>query len=348
MKCREPFAASEEAAAVRDMPGTALTPAPVRRPRRLRRSEGIRKLVREASLGPEQLIYPMFVVPGRGVEEEIPSMPGQYHLSPERAAEAARRVADLGIGGVLLFGLPERKDETGSEAWNPRGPVQEAVRAIKAAVPGLPVVTDVCLDAYTTHGHCGVLNPQGEVDNDATLPLLARVARSHAEAGADWVAPSDMMDGRVAAIRRELDEAGYQGVAILAYSAKYASSFYGPFRDAAHCAPAFGDRRGYQMDPANAREAVIEALLDLEEGADVVMVKPALPYLDVIHRLRARINSPLAAYQVSGEYAMLRAAADRGWLDYRAGVLESLLAIRRAGADIVLTYFAPEVARWLS
>jgi porphobilinogen synthase len=313
------------------------------RPRRLRRREAVRRMVQETHLHREDLIYPMFVVPGKGVRQEVPSMPGVFRLSGDRLALEAREVADLGLPAVLLFGLPQKKDETASEAASPKGTVQQAVRRLKKEVPNLVVITDVCLCGYTSHGHCGLIH-QGEVDNDATLEVLAQVAVSHAEAGADLVAPSDMMDGRVGAIREALDERGFEMTPILSYAVKYASSFYGPFRDAAECAPAFGDRRAYQMDPANAREALREAALDVEEGADLLMVKPALPYLDIIAALAAEFDLPLAAYQVSGEYAMIKAAAQKGWLDETAVMLETLTAIKRAGADLILTYFAKQAA----
>ena len=315
--------------------------------RRLRRSEGLRRLVRETRVAPADLVQPLFVVSGSGVDRPIPSLPGQRHVSADVAASIAAECAARGVGGMLLFGLPDRKDEQGSSAWDDAGPVQETIRAMRASAPGLPILTDVCLCQYTSHGACGVLC-EGEVDNDATLPLLARVALSHARAGADAVAPSDMMDGRVAAIRKELDAGGFGSTAIFAYSTKFASAFYGPFRDAAGSAPKSGDRKGYQLDPANAREAVREALLDAAEGADALMVKPALPYLDVIARVRDASPLPLAAYQVSGEYAMLEAAAAAGALDRRTAILESLTAIRRAGADLVITYWASEAAEWLT
>lgn len=319
---------------------------PVRRPRRLRQSEGLRRMVSETGLEVSDLIYPMFAVPGEGVRQEVPSLPGVYRMSPDLLVEEAAACHRLGIPAVLLFGLPRRKDAQGSEAWDDGGAVQQAVRLVRERVPGLVVITDVCLCAYTQHGHCGALVHQ-QVDNDRTLELLARVALSHARAGAHLVAPSDMMDGRVGAIRRALDEAGLTEVGILSYAAKYASAFYGPFREAADSAPSFGDRRGYQMDPANAREALLEVELDLEEGADLVMVKPALAYLDVIRRVRERFPVPVVAYNVSGEYAMVKAAARNGWLDERKVVLEIFTAIRRAGADLVVTYHAPQVARWL-
>jgi porphobilinogen synthase len=320
---------------------------PTDRPRRLRENAGLRRLARETRLSPEDLIYPLFVVPGRDVRRPIGSLPGQFHWSPERAVEPARGAHEAGVPAVLLFGQPPAgaKDALGSGAWAGDGAVQEAVRRIKDAVPELVVMTDVCLCAYTDHGHCGV-PAGGRVDDDATLPLLARVAVSHARAGADVVAPSDMMDGRVGAIRRALDAEGLGRVAILAYSAKYASAFYGPFREAEGSAPAFGDRSGYQMDPPNVREALREIELDVEEGADMVMVKPALAYLDVVRAARERVDLPLVAYNVSGEYAMVKAAAERGWIDERAAAREILLGIRRAGADAVITYWAPEVAAW--
>ncbi len=315
--------------------------------RRLRRTEGLRDLVRETRLSPQDFVYPLFVVHGQGVRREIEAMPGQYHLSVDQLAAEAEEVRSLGIPAVLLFGLPAAKDEVGSEAYHRDGIVQQAVRALKQAAPDLIVITDVCLCEYTSHGHCGVV-VNGEVDNDRTLPLLARTAVSHAEAGADMVAPSDMMDGRVAAIRRALDEGGFVHVPIMAYAAKHASAFFGPFREAAGSAPQFGDRRGYQMDPANAREALREIEADIEEGADIVMVKPALAYLDVIARARQRFDLPIAAYNVSGEYAMVKAAAARGWLEERRATLEILTAIKRAGADIIITYHAKEAARWLA
>jgi len=316
------------------------------RPRRLRRSEARRRLVRETTLAPEDLVMPYFVIPGRRKREPVPSMPGVERLTVDELVREAGILVRLGIPGLILFGLPARKDAAGSEAWSPSGAVQQAVRAVKRAVPDLAVLTDVCLCEYTSHGHCGVLRG-GEVDNDATLPLLAKTALSHARAGADLVAPSDMMDGRVRAIRQALDRSGFKGTGILAYAAKYASGFYGPFREAAGSTPRSGDRRGYQMDPPNAREAMREIALDLEEGADAVMVKPALAYLDVIRRARDRFDAPLAAYNVSGEYAMVKAAAAAGWLDERRIVLEILTGIKRAGADFILTYHAKDAARWL-
>lgn len=320
---------------------------PIVRPRRLRRTETIRRMVRETGIQPSNLIYPMFVRPGRGLRQEIPSMPGNFHLSPDTLVEEIRPLAAAGLPAVILFGVPDRKDERGSAAYDHAGAVQEAIARLKDALPDLVVITDVCLCAYTDHGHCGVVK-DGRILNDETLELLARMAVSHARAGADMVAPSDMMDGRVGAIRQALDDEGFSDVAIMAYSAKYASAFYGPFRDAAHSAPGFGDRRSYQMDPANAREALRELELDLDEGADILMVKPAMPYLDVIRSAREVFDVPIAAYQVSGEYAMIKAAAERGWLDEQAAALEALTAIRRAGADLILTYFAPQVLRWLA
>ncbi len=300
----------------------------------------------ETALSPRRLIYPVFVRPGRGVREPIPSLPGQERLSPDELVREAARLREVGVGAVLLFGVPDSKDPVGSGAYHEQGVVQQAIRALRAADPDLVIAADVCLCAYTTHGHCGVVR-DGTVDNDATLDLLARTAVSLAAAGADIVAPSAMMDGQVAAIREALDDAGLSQVAVMGYSAKYASSFYGPFRDAAGSAPQFGDRRSYQMDPANAREALREIALDVAEGADLVMVKPALAYLDVIRQAREEIPVPLAAYNVSGEYAMVTAAARAGWLDLRAAVLEILTAIARAGADVIITYFAKDAARWL-
>jgi porphobilinogen synthase len=314
--------------------------------RRLRRREALRELTRETRLSAQDFVYPLFVRHGSGVREEIASMPGQYHLSVDQLAAEAEELGELGILAVLLFGLPAAKDEVGSEAYADDGIVQRAVRALKAAAPELAVITDVCLCEYTSHGHCGLV-VDGEVDNDATLELLARTALSHASAGADMVAPSDMMDGRVAAIRRALDDGGFAQTPILAYAAKYASAFYGPFREAAESAPAFGDRRGYQMDPPNVREALREMEADLQEGADILMVKPALAYLDVLARARQRFEAPLAAYNVSGEYAMVKAAAAQAWLDGQQVALEILTAIKRAGADIIITYHAKEAARWL-
>jgi len=313
------------------------------RPRRLRRSETLRKMLRETVLHREDFIYPLFVVPGQKVRQPVDAMPGVFRLSVDQLLKEAREIQDLGIPAILLFGLPARKDETGSEAASPKGAVQQAVRRLKKEAPGLLVITDVCMCGYTSHGHCGILQGR-EVDNDATLEALAQVALSHAEAGADMLAPSDMMDGRVGAIREALDERGFEMVPIMSYAVKYASSFYGPFREAADSAPSFGDRRSYQMDPANAREAMKEAALDVEEGADILMVKPALPYLDILVQLAGEFDLPLAAYQVSGEYSMIKAAAQNGWVEEDAVMLESLTAIKRAGADLILTYFAKQAA----
>ena len=322
---------------------------PQQRLRRTRRTAGLRGLVRETRLSPEDLVYPIFVTAGEDVRNPVASMPGIFQLSINHAVTEAQRANDLGIPAVLLFGLPEQKDEAATGAYDPEGIVQLATRAIKEAAPELLVITDVCLCEYTSHGHCGVVEKEtGEVLNDVSLELLARTAASQAEAGADIVAPSDMMDGRVAAIRSELDNEGFENTPIMAYAAKYASAFYGPFREAADSAPQFGDRRSYQMDPANAREALVETGLDVEEGADIVMVKPALPYLDVLRRVRETTDLPVAAYNVSGEYAMVKAAAQNGWLDEQRAVLEALTGIKRAGADIIIAYHAPDVARWLS
>lgn len=319
----------------------------VHRPRRLRQSEPLRRLVRETRLSIDNLVYPLFVRYGRGVREEIRSMPGQYRFSVDKLPEEAEGISSLGIPAVLLFGLPEHKDEVGSGAYDERGIVQEAVRAIKRAGPKLIVVTDVCLCEYTSHGHCGIVR-EGHVENDETLELLAKTAVSQAAAGADIVAPSAMMDHQVGAIREALDEAGFIDTAIMSYAAKYASAFYGPFREAAQSAPQFGDRSSYQMDPANAREALKEIALDIAEGADIVMVKPALAYLDVIFQARRRFDVPIAAYNVSGEYAMVKAAAQKGWLDEQRVALEMLTAIQRAGADLIISYFAKDIARWLT
>jgi porphobilinogen synthase len=323
-------------------------PFPATRLRRLRRTDTLRGLVRETELSPAHLIQPAFVVAEEGVREEVPSMPGIERLSINNLVEEAGEIAAAGIGALILFGVPGSKDDAGSGAYDDEGIVQMAVRALKEAHPDLIVMTDVCLCEYTSHGHCGVMRAGSrEVDNDLTVELLAKTAISHAEAGADAVAPSDMMDGRIGSIRYQLDEESHAGVPIVAYSAKYASAFYGPFRDAASSTPEFGDRRGYQMDPANAAEAVREAELDLEEGADMLMVKPALPYLDVVRRVKEATGAPVAAYHVSGEYAMLKAAAANGWIDERAAVVEALTSIRRAGADAIVTYYAKEAARWL-
>jgi porphobilinogen synthase len=321
-------------------------PFPATRMRRLRRTQALRDLVRETELSPRHLVQPMFVVAGEGLREEIPSMPGAERFSISELVGEAGEIAAAGVRAVLLFGIPADKDEQGSGAYDDEGVVQMAVRALKEAHPDLIVIADVCLCEYTSHGHCGFVR-DGEVDNDITLELLAKTAISQAEAGADAVAPSGMIDGQVAAIRHQLDEEGHPNTPILAYSAKYASAFYGPFREAAESTPEFGDRRGYQMDPANAAEAEREAKLDLDEGADMIMVKPAVPYLDVIRRVKQETAAPLAAYQVSGEYSMLKAAAANGWIDERAVVLETLTGIRRAGADVIVTYYAREVAGWL-
>jgi porphobilinogen synthase len=317
---------------------------PAYRPRRLRRSEALRRMVRETRVVTEQLVQPLFVVPGSGIEKPIESMPGIAQLSVDRVAEECRRLADVGVPAVLLFGVPEHKDARGSGATAADGIIPRALGAIRRAAPGLVLMTDVCLCEYTDHGHCGVLRDE-QVDNDATLPVLAAEAVAHARGGADLVAPSDMMDGRVGAIRQALDEAGFSHVPIMSYAAKFASALYGPFREAAESTPQFGDRRGYQMDAANAEEALREVALDVEEGADVVMVKPAVHYLDLVRRVKERFGYPVAAYHVSGEYAMVKAAAARGWLDEERVVDETLLAIRRAGADIIVTYFARDVAR---
>lgn len=317
------------------------------RPRRLRSSQGLRNLVCETKVSAKDFIYPLFVVPGENVRHEIPTLPGIYHLSVDQAVEEARRAYELKIPGVIIFGLPEYKDETGSSAWDMTSPVQRAVTAVKRELPDLVVMTDVCLCEYTTSGHCGMIKGD-KIDNDSTLELLAKVALSHAKAGADVVAPSDMMDGHIAAIRSKLDENGYSDVTIMGYSAKYASAYYGPFREAADSAPQFGDRKTYQMDPANGREALREVELDIAEGADIIMVKPALAYLDVVREVRNRFDLPLAVYNVSGEYAMIKAAAQRGWIEERRIILETLVGMKRAGADIIITYHALEAAKWLA
>ncbi len=316
------------------------------RPRRLRLTENIRALVRENILTVKDLVYPLFVVAGENVREEIPSMPNCYHLSVDNAVELAKKISSLGIPAVEIFGLPEYKDEIGSSAWDMNSPVQRAISAIKKAVPDLVIIGDVCLCQYTNHGHCGKLCGS-YVDNDETLKLLQKVALSQAQAGADIVAPSDMMDGRIAAIRDILDENNFSNVSIMSYAVKYASAFYGPFRDAADSAPQFGDRKQYQMDFANAREAMREVELDISEGADIIMVKPAMTYLDIVSKVRAEINLPVATYNVSGEYAMVKAAAKNGWIDEKRIVLESLTSMKRAGADIIITYHAIDVANWL-
>lgn len=320
---------------------------PRQRLRRLRQNESLRRLVRETTLSVSDLIYPMFVTTGRDRREEITSMPGQYRWSVDLLVKEATEVKLLGIPAVILFGIPDRKDDRGTSAYDPHGVVQDAIRAIKDYVPDLLIMTDVCIDEYTTHGHCGVVK-DGRIMNDDTLECLCEMARTHAEAGADVVAPSDMMDGRVGAIRDELDRHGYTEIPIMAYAAKYASCLYAPFREAADSTPKFGDRRSYQMDVGNAREALREIDLDIEEGADIVMVKPALPFLDIIAAARARVSLPIAAYQVSGEYSMIKAAAQAGWLDEARAMMESLLSIKRAGADMVLTYFAKDAARALN
>ena len=316
------------------------------RPRRLRRGETLRRMVRETTLTPDDLILPLFVTYGKGVKKPITSMPGHYQLSVDNIRKEAKEIKALGIPAVILFGIPEHKDETGSSAFDPKGPVQQAIKDIKNKVPGLLVITDVCMCEYTSHGHCGIIK-DNDVDNDSTLELLSREALSHAEAGADMVAPSDMMDGRVGAIRAALDENGFSDIPVMSYAAKYASAFYGPFREAAESTPQFGDRRTYQMDPGNTGEALKEVVLDIEEGADIVMVKPALPYLDIITRIKTEFKFPVAAYNVSGEFSMIKAAAERGWLDGERAMMESLVSIKRAGADMILTYFAKEAARLL-
>lgn len=318
----------------------------IHRPRRLRTGPVIRKMIRETHLLPENFIYPLFAVEGQGVRSEISSLPDVFHLSVDELVKEVKDVYALGIHQILLFGVPDEKDEQGSGAWDSNGIVQKAVRAIKAAVPGMYVITDICLCAYTSHGHCGLLGSTGEVLNDPTLELLSRIALSHCEAGADMVAPSDMMDGRIGAMRQAMDEAGYTQIPIMAYSAKFASSYYGPFREAAHSAPAFGDRKSYQMDPANGREALRETLLDIQEGADIVMVKPALAYLDVIHAVKQEVRVPVAAYNVSGEYAMLKMAVAQGLMN-ESVIEETMIGIKRAGADLIITYFAKElVQKW--
>jgi len=316
------------------------------RPRRMRINENMRSMVRETNLSPKDFVYPLFVVAGENIREEIPSMPNVFHLSVDKAVEVAKQVADLGIPSVEIFGLPEYKDEIGSSAWDMNSPVQRAMSAIKKSVPELMIVGDVCLCQYTSHGHCGKLCGH-YVDNDSTLELLQKVALSQAQSGADIIAPSDMMDGRVAAIREILDENQFQNVSIMSYAVKYASGFYGPFRDAADSAPQFGDRKQYQMDPANSREALKEVELDIAEGADIIMVKPAMAYLDIVKTVRNKINHPVAVYNVSGEYAMVKAAAANGWIDEQRIVIESLTCMKRAGADIIITYHAIDAANWI-
>ena len=319
---------------------------PVYRPRRLRKNETLRRMVRETKVSTDDFIYPLFVTHGRKVRKEIRSMPGIAQLSVDLAVKEAEEVSQLGVPAVILFGIPKKKDLRGSEAYARSGIIQQAIRAIKDKLPELAVLTDVCLCEYTSHGHCGVV-VKDQVDNDATLKLLAKMSLSHAEAGADMVAPSDMMDGRVQAIREALDQSGFENIPIMSYAAKYASGFYGPFREAAESTPQFGDRKSYQMDPANAREAMREVWLDVQEGADIIMVKPALPYLDIIRAVREEFNIPVGAYNVSGEYAMIKAAAQRGWLEEERVMMEVLTAIKRAGADLILTYFAKDAARLL-
>lgn len=319
---------------------------PIHRPRRLRRNENLRRMTRETHLRVDDLIMPLFIVPGTRVENPIGAMPGIAQLSIDRAVEECKQIRDLGIPGVILFGIPDEKDAVGSDAYSDNGIIQRALRALKEEVPGLTLITDVCLCEYTDHGHCGLIKGN-DVDNDATLELLVKESLSHVRAGADMVAPSDMMDGRVGAIRQALDRQGFPHIPIMAYAAKFASGFYGPFREAAESTPQFGDRRSYQMDPANGDEAIREVALDIEEGADIVMVKPALPYLDIIRRVKEKFGHPLAAYNVSGEYAMLKAAALNGWLDEERVMLEALTSIKRAGVDLILTYFAKDAARIL-
>lgn len=319
---------------------------PIQRLRRLRQLESFRRMVRETTLSPADFIYPLFVVEGRDRREEIASMPGQFRLSVDLLVKEAAEIKSLGIPAIILFGIPAKKDDRGTSGYDPNGIVQRAIKAVKDQVPGLAVITDVCIDEYTDHGHCGIVK-NGKILNDETLECLRTMARTHAEAGADMVAPSDMMDGRVAAIRAELDQAGFPELPIMAYAAKFSSCFYAPFRDAAFSSPQFGDRQSYQMDPANGREALREIDLDVEEGADIVMVKPAMPYLDIIAQARTRTLLPIAAYQVSGEYSMIKAAGRAGWLDETRAMMESLLAIKRAGADLILTYFSKDAVRQL-
>jgi porphobilinogen synthase len=324
---------------------------PEQRPRRTRRTDALRRMVRETTMSADNFIYPLFVVPGSGVRNEISSLPGQFHLSVDQVVKEAESAAQLGVPAVLLFGLPSKKDDVGSEAWHPEGVVQKAIRVLKKELPQLTVAVDTCFCEYTSHGHCGIVLDkrarQPEVDNDATLENLGRTAVSYAQAGADIVAPSGMMDGTIGFLRESLDEADLPGVVLMSYAAKYASAYYGPFRAAVESAPEYGDRRGYQMDPANIREALREVGLDVEEGADIVMVKPALAYLDVISEVRREFDTPVAAYNVSGEYAMLKAAAEKGWIDHDRVMMETLLSIRRAGADMIITYHAKEAARLL-
>lgn len=319
---------------------------PTTRMRRLRINEQVRRMVRETTLSPNNLVYPIFTQSGTGIKDEIVSMPGIFRLSVDNLAKEAKEAKRLCLPAVILFGIPDKKDDIGSEAYNPDGIVQQAIKEIKNAEPDLVIITDVCLDEYTTHGHCGLVREE-EILNDPTLPAMAKIAISHARSGADMVAPSDMMDGRIGVVRKELDEKGFTNTGIISYAVKYASAFYGPFRDACDCAPKFGDRRTYQMDPANAREAIREAELDIEEGADIIMIKPAMAYLDIVRQVRDAFDVPVAAYNVSGEYAMLVAAAERGWIDRDKTMMELLLNIRRAGADLIFTYFAKEAAKLL-
>lgn len=320
---------------------------PVHRPRRIRKNEVVRRMVRETSLSPDDFIYPLFVTYGKNTRKEIKSMPGCFQESVDKIAKHAKEIYTLGIPAIILFGIPEHKDETGSSAFDPHGPVQKAIKEIKGKVPSLYIITDVCMCEYTSHGHCGIIE-KGDVKNDPTLELLAREAVSHAKAGADMVAPSDMMDGRVAAIRSALDNEGFPDTPIMSYAAKYASAFYGPFRDAAESTPKFGDRRSYQMDPANRKEALKEVALDIEEGADIVMVKPAMTYLDVISDIKSTCSLPVAAYNVSGEYSLIKAGAKLGWIDEKRVMMEVLTSIKRAGADLILTYFAKDAVKILN
>lgn len=322
-------------------------PFPTHRYRRLRKNPAILRMVRETCLSVDDLIYPLFVCEGKGVRQEIGSMPGVFRMSTENIVKEAKECALLGIPAIILFGIPKKKDASGSEAYNPKGIVQRTIREVKSAVPDMVVITDVCIDEYTDHGHCGLVK-EGKVLNDPTLELLSRMALTHAESGADIVAPSDMMDGRVQALRRALDKEGFLETIIMAYSAKYASAYYGPFREAADSSPKFGDRRSYQMDPANSSEGIKEVLQDIDEGADIVMVKPALSYLDIICRVRQEVNVPVAAYNVSGEYSMIKAAAEKGWVDGERAMMETLLSIKRAGAQMILTYFAKDAAKVLN
>ena len=319
---------------------------PITRLRRLRKNKNLRRMIRETRLSVDNLIYPLFVTFGKGIKDEISSMPGNYRFSVDKITEEVKEAQDLGIPAIILFGIPEHKDEVGSEAYNKCGVVQEAVRAIKSATPEMIIITDVCIDEYTSHGHCGLVKGD-EILNDPTLELLSKMALTHVEAGADMVAPSDMMDGRVGAIRKSLDDHGFQDIPIMAYSAKYASAFYGPFREAADSEPKFGDRKSYQMDPPNSDESIREVLLDIDEGADIVMVKPALSYLDIIYRVKNEFDLPVAAYNVSGEFSLIKAAGQKGWIDEERVMMEALISIKRAGADMILTYFAKQAARIL-